>query len=192
MARLVRAGGEQWSWRRARVVARDRGTVGFEDDLVFELLDGSEVRPARPLGLYQVLDRLQKRYQALGSRAFVVTCVLTPTRVESFAVDTGSDPWPGGWPDPDALPAAAYGLAATPPWLQARLDQLRPADRKPPTRAALWAAHAQLLLDDLGADWEPRGRGAGLTLVRRRSPWLLDVILLDGSQDPRASGRLYV
>lgn len=83
-------------------------------------------------------------------------------------------------------------MAAVPPWLQARLDQLRPADRKPPTVAALWAAHAQLLLDDLGGGWQPRGTGAGLKLVRRRSPWLLDVILLDGSQDPRASGRLYV
>lgn len=191
IARLIRAGRTDWSWRRARMVARDIG-VGFKDDVVYELPDGSEVRPPRSLQLHQVLDRSQQRYRAHGSRAFVVTCVLTPTRVESFVVDTQSDPWPGGWPDPDDLAVIAHGLAAPPPWLQARLQQLRPADPKPPTLAALWAAQAQLLLDDLGGGWEPRGKGAGLTLVRRRTPWLLDLVTLNRSRDPGTSGQVYV
>ncbi|MGV1029366.1 MAG: hypothetical protein ACOYBU_12750, partial [Dermatophilaceae bacterium] len=190
IARLVRMGGEQWSWSRARVVARDRW-VSFQDDVVYELADGSEVRPPRSLQLYQVLDRLQKQYLSDGFRAFVVTCVVTPTRVESFQVDTQSDPWPEGWSDPDDLVRLARGLRVPPPWLPARLEQLHPTGSKPPTLAALWTTQAQLLLEDLGSDWEPRGTGAGLRLVRSRSPWLLDVVLFDRSRE-NLGGRLHV
>jgi hypothetical protein len=114
---------------------------------------------------------------------------VTPSAIETVVVDAESDPHPDGWADITELRSLEERLPVErrPEWLRRRLGGLG----KRPTRPALWKANALQLLDELGPDWDHRGSGAKLRLVRRRSPWLLDVVLLEPHRAPLA-GSVYV
>lgn len=59
------------------------------------------------------------------------------------------------------------------------------------TRPAAWTGHALRLLEELGPEWDTRGAGLGLMLVRQRSPWLLDLIMCERTRSGDA-GKLRV